>query len=257
MLHGTLPLQEGRAGVAGFDLARLNAVPSGGTCAGRWRWVFQDFKILPDWSVFDNVALAAAGARGCSAKSSRSGYGPVLAALHLDRRRRGGPCRTLAGGEQQRVAIARAVVAAPRLLLADEPTGNLDWELSLQADRGVAPGQRPRHHHPHGHPQPRAHGRRARGAGDPPGRRRRGRPGTTPSPTPRVADGRGRGVLIRLLFQGRARPVAPARVAFFLAVAAVAVTVYLARDLHPGRRHPGRGPARPARRGSSSRSTGG
>lgn len=129
ILHGALPLQEGRVGVAGYDLSRL----------GKSRRVqlrrdvavvFQDYKILGDWSVFDNVALPLR-VRGVTGDHLKERVNRALAALHLEAEAKR-PCRGLAGGEQQRVAIARAVVAAPRLLLADEPTGNLDWELSLR-----------------------------------------------------------------------------------------------------------------------------
>jgi len=129
ILHGALPLQEGRVGVAGYDLSRL----------GRARRVqlrrdvaviFQDYKILPDWSVRDNVALPLR-VRGIAPARVRERVLAVLDALELGAHARR-KCRELAGGEQQRVAIARAVVVAPKLLLADEPTGNLDWDLSLR-----------------------------------------------------------------------------------------------------------------------------
>jgi len=92
--------------------------------------VFQDYKLLHDRTVFDNVALPLVVAGVAHAEIARR----VRAALDkvgLLNRERAYPI-TLSGGEQQRVSIARAVVGKPMLLLADEPTGNLDAELSQE-----------------------------------------------------------------------------------------------------------------------------
>jgi cell division transport system ATP-binding protein len=129
ILHGSLPLQEGRAGVAGFDLSRLRPA----TLYKLRREVaviFQDFKILGDWTVYENVAMPLR-VRGLSDFQVDRRVRAVLTALRLTDEA-GRPCHGLAGGEQQRVAIARAIAAGPKLLLADEPTGNLDWDLGLR-----------------------------------------------------------------------------------------------------------------------------
>ncbi len=129
ILHGSLPLQEGRAVAAGHDLAVLR--PSKLHQLRRdVAMVFQDFKILPERSVADNVALPLV-VRGTPAARIERRVRSALTALRLTELANR-PCAELAGGEQQRVAIARAVVAGPRLMLADEPTGNLDWDLSLR-----------------------------------------------------------------------------------------------------------------------------
>jgi len=129
ILHGALPLQSGQASVAGHELARMkkSRLPALRRDVGV---VFQDFKILPGRTVRDNVILPLE-VRGMPRAKAARRIKAVLHALKLD-----GladcPCAELAGGEQQRVAIARAVVTGPRVILADEPTGNLDWELSLR-----------------------------------------------------------------------------------------------------------------------------
>ncbi len=90
--------------------------------------VFQDFRLLSDRTVFDNVALPLQVA-GASPRAVRKRVFSLLAEMELNHRRLSYP-HELSGGEQQRVAIARAMVAHPVILLADEPTGNLDPDVS-------------------------------------------------------------------------------------------------------------------------------
>ncbi|MBI4836663.1 MAG: ATP-binding cassette domain-containing protein [Candidatus Abawacabacteria bacterium] len=88
--------------------------------------VFQDYRLLPEKTVFENVAFALE-VTDVPEATIQSQVDEVLAKLELSHIRDAFPL-TLSGGEQQRVAIARALVHRPRLLIADEPTGNLDPE---------------------------------------------------------------------------------------------------------------------------------
>jgi cell division transport system ATP-binding protein len=92
--------------------------------------VFQEFRLLDHLSAFDNVALPLRIA-GRKAADYRQDVAELMAWVGLGRKLHAMPA-TLSGGEKQRLAIARAVVARPDLLLADEPTGNVDHELSLR-----------------------------------------------------------------------------------------------------------------------------
>ncbi len=91
--------------------------------------VFQDFKLLPRKTVFENVAFALQ-VIGTPRREINKRVMQVLQFVELKDKRDKFPYR-LSGGEQQRVAIARAIVNTPPILLADEPTGNLDPEISL------------------------------------------------------------------------------------------------------------------------------
>jgi putative ABC transport system ATP-binding protein len=92
--------------------------------------VFQDFNLIPTLTAAQNVELALLGC-GLSATPRRNRAGTVLARVGLDHRMNQ-VVTALSGGERQRVAIARAIVNAPYLLLADEPTGNLDSASAAQ-----------------------------------------------------------------------------------------------------------------------------
>ena len=128
ILYGELPLTDGNGSVAGFDLKNLKRkeVPMLRRKIGI---VFQDFQLLMDRTVIQNMIFVL-GATGWKDKTLIQKRAlSVLQLVGVEQKANAMP-HALSGGEQQRVAIARALLNQPELLLADEPTGNLDPETS-------------------------------------------------------------------------------------------------------------------------------
>lgn len=122
ILGGLAPPTEGKVLVDGLDLRALSENERTEMRQSKIGFVFQKYNLLPTLTAHDNIALAQAlGKR----KSWPEGFNEVLELLGIKHRLQHKP-RALSGGEQQRVAIARALVNQPAILLADEPTGNLD-----------------------------------------------------------------------------------------------------------------------------------
>ncbi len=123
---------EGRVMVAGKDVTRMRRreVPF---LRRRIGVVFQDFKLLPDRTVAENVEFALR-VTGYSGRDTRKAVSQVLSMVGLKNRQNAYPGE-LSGGEQQRVAIARSLVRNPDILIADEPTGNLDPDTSMEIFR--------------------------------------------------------------------------------------------------------------------------
>ncbi len=127
-LYGELPLTEGEGNVAGFDLRQMNwkKIPF---LRRKMGIVFQDFKLLTDRNVYDNLDFVLRATGWDDSKKRKARIEEVLDMVRL-------PAKSykktyeMSGGEQQRVDIARALLNNPELILADEPTGNLDPETT-------------------------------------------------------------------------------------------------------------------------------
>lgn len=129
-LLGELAISSGRIEVAGKNLANMSRkeLPY---FRRRLGVVFQEFRLLEEMNVFENVALAQRVVGVSSREKRRKNSLAMLEMVGLAKKLKAYP-NELSGGEQQRVAIARAMVNRPAILLADEPTGNLDPENSWE-----------------------------------------------------------------------------------------------------------------------------
>jgi len=129
LITGEIAPTEGTVSVNGYDLTKIkfSKMPYMRRTLGV---IFQDFRLIEKKSVYDNVAFAmrVVGATNKAIKA-RVPYVLELVGLDVSKTRRP---QELSGGEQQRVAVARALVNNPKVILADEPTGNLDPARSLE-----------------------------------------------------------------------------------------------------------------------------
>ena len=129
-LYADLPLSNGTARVSDFDLGKIKQkqIPF---LRRKLGVVFQDFKLLNDRSIFENLSFVLKATGWKDKIKIKNRIEEVLASLGVD-----GISHKyvfeLSGGEQQRVAIARALLNSPELIIADEPTGNLDPQTSLE-----------------------------------------------------------------------------------------------------------------------------
>ena len=143
IVGGLTPPTAGTVHIAGQDLLGMTDAQRTGLRKGSVGFVFQKYNLLPTLTARDNIEIARHIAHKNGPPDSQ--FEEVLRLLGIDGRLDHKP-RALSGGEQQRVAIARAIVNHPAILLADEPTGNLDTEnsnavLALLRDLNARLGQ--------------------------------------------------------------------------------------------------------------------
>lgn len=129
-LYAELPLEYGNAEVAGFQLKKIkkSQIP---LLRRKCGIVFQDFKLLIDRNVYENLEFVLRATGWKSKQAIKERIETVLTKVNMPDKQAKMP-HQLSGGEQQRIVLARALLNAPPLILADEPTGNIDPETSYQ-----------------------------------------------------------------------------------------------------------------------------
>jgi len=130
VLYGDLQLSAGQGAIVGYNLTEIkeNQIP---LLRRKIGVVFQDFKLLPDRTIFDNLVFVLKATGWKNKEQIKTRVSEVLNLVNVPADTNKFPFE-LSGGEQQRVAIARALLNHPELIIADEPTGNLDPETSQE-----------------------------------------------------------------------------------------------------------------------------
>lgn len=129
-LNAELPLEKGEGKVAGFNLAEIKTreIPF---LRRKLGVVFQDFRLLSDRNVYDNLTFVLKATDWKNEWEIAERVNEVLSMVGMTQKLKSMP-HQLSGGEQQRVTIARAILNNPEIILADEPTGNLDPHTSIE-----------------------------------------------------------------------------------------------------------------------------
>ena len=129
-LYGDLNLKQGNAQIVGYKLEKLkeSEIPF---LRRRMGIIFQDFQLLEDRNVFQNLKFVLEATDWKKSKSITKRIDEVLDLVNMSTKKHKKP-HQLSGGEQQRISIARALLNNPELILADEPTGNLDPQTSVE-----------------------------------------------------------------------------------------------------------------------------